>query len=132
MLDRALDSLSSVHQFHQAVLSPDGATLAFAEMISAREGRPRASFIFVKDLRDPASSPRRLGQTGESDHELAWSRDGKLVFLSTADSGDQLQVYVTDLPGRAKPRKLTDLKGYISDPQWSPDGRTIAMLWIEG
>ena len=39
---------------------------------------------------------------------------------------------MADKPGHGKPRKVTDLKGYINAPHWSPDGRTIAILWIEG
>ena len=128
-LDGALDSLSSVHQFHDAVLSLDRATVAWTETIPGKDGRPRESFVYVKDL--PIGAPHRIGAAGESDHVLAWSRDGRLAFLSTSDSGEQLQLYVADKSGRGKPRKVTDLKGYINDPHWSPDGRTIAVLWIE-
>jgi dipeptidyl aminopeptidase/acylaminoacyl peptidase len=115
-LDRALDSLSSVHQFHEAALSPDGATVAWTETIPGRDAKARESFVYVKDLRDPASSPRRIAETSESDQSLAWSRDGRLAFLSRGDSCGQLQVYVAEKPGHGKPRRVTDLKGYISDP----------------
>ncbi len=121
-----------VHSFHDVALSPDGATAAWTETTPSRDGKPRESFVYVKDLRDPGSSPHRIGAAGASDHALAWSRDGRLAFLSSGDSGEQLQVYVVDKPGHGKPRKVTDLKGYISDPHWSPDGRSIAVLWIEG
>ena len=131
-LDRALDSLSFVHQFHSAILSPDGTTVAWTETIPGTSGKQQESVVYVKDLRDPGSSPHRIAGGAGSEHVLAWSRDGKLVFLSTGDSGEQLQVYVADKLGHSKPRKVTDLKGYIDEPHWSPDGRTIAVLWIEG
>ena len=114
------------------MLSPDGATVAWTETIPATAGKPRESFVYVKDLRDPSASPRRIGTSGESANPLAWSRDGKLAFLSSGDSSEQLQVYIAEKAGHSKPRKITDLTGYISDPHWSPDGRTIAILWIEG
>ncbi|HEY0783008.1 MAG TPA: S9 family peptidase, partial [Thermoanaerobaculia bacterium] len=71
----------------------------------------------------------------------AWSPDGKtLAFLSDAlameaatagqepDSAGQLQLYLAT-PGGA-PRKVTDLKGHLADPKWSPDGKTIALLFV--
>ena len=46
-----------------------------------------------------------------------------------ADPG-QLQLYVAPAAGGAA-RKLTSLKGYLATPQWSPDGRTVAVLFTE-
>jgi dipeptidyl aminopeptidase/acylaminoacyl peptidase len=53
-----------------------------------------------------------------------------LAFLSDEGSAGQSQLYVSASAGGGRPRKLTSLKGYLSSPQWSPDGRTIALLMI--
>jgi dipeptidyl aminopeptidase/acylaminoacyl peptidase len=90
------------------------------------------STVWVKDLRDANAAPRRLTDPAKSMHGLAWSRDGKLAFISSADSSGQLQLFVSDKPGRAKPRKVTEIEGYLERPQWSPDGRSLALLWIAG
>ncbi len=63
---------------------------------------------------------------------LAWSQDGRLAFLSDADSHGQLQLYVVEKPGHGKPRKIGNFEGYLAGPHWSHDGKSIALLRIEG
>jgi Tol biopolymer transport system component len=41
-----------------------------------------------------------------------------------------LQLYVSDLDGNLA-RKLTNLQGFLDAPQWSPDGKTVAVLFTE-
>src|SRR4051812_45352886 len=51
----------------------------------------------------------------------AWSPDGSLIaFQSKRDGGDH-QVFVMNADGNNK-RRLSDGKGYASQPVWSPDG----------
>ena len=42
----------------------------------------------------------------------------------------QLQLYVAKVTG-GEARKLTDLKGSLDAPSWSPDGKTLALLFTE-
>src|SRR5262249_30821940 len=131
-LDQALNALGSVRQFRNVAVSPDGAMVAWTEMIPAKDGsESRKSAIFVKGLRDPGAI-RAVHDAAESGHSPAWSRDGRLAFLAGADAKGQLQLYVAEKPGRSKPRKVTNLAGYVADAQWSPDGNMIALLWMEG
>jgi dipeptidyl aminopeptidase/acylaminoacyl peptidase len=89
--------------------------------------------VWVKDLRDSNGAPRRIAEVGDSAHGLAWSRDGRLAFLAADDSSsEQVQLYICDKPGSSKPKKITNLQGYLAGPQWSPDGRRVALLYIEG
>ena len=60
------------------------------------------------------------------EHDIAWSPDGaELAFLSDAESAGQLQLYVASVASGAA-RQLTHFAGSLADPQWSPDGKTIA------
>jgi len=107
--------------------------VAWVESVPSKDGSPASrSMIYVQDLRDPAVAPRKVPDAPETGEGLAWSRDGKLAFLSNGDSGEQLQLYVSDKQGRGRARRLTNVQGYLTGPQWSPDGRSIAVLWIEG
>jgi len=131
-INRSLDSLASVHQFREVEVSPGGAMAAWIESSRDAEGsETTSSTLWVKNLRD-ASPARRVTEPAKSVHGLAWSRDGKLAFISSTEGTGPLALFVVDKPGHGKPRKVTQIEGYIESPQWSPDGSTIALLWIAG
>jgi len=132
-LDAALDSLSSLHEFHEVALSPDHQRVAWIETSPGKEASdPVSVAVYVKDLQDPGSAAKRIGDVAVRAQGLTWSQDGRLAFLSDADSHGQMQLYVMEKPGRGKVRKVGNFEGYVGDPHWSPDGQSIALLRIEG
>lgn len=131
--DAALNSLSALHEFRGVAISPDGGKVAWIESAPSKiESEPPSLSVWVKDLHDAGVAAKRIGDPGPMARGLAWSQDGRLAFLSDADSHGQMQLYVLDKPGRGKPHKIGEFKGYIEQPQWSPDGNSIALLEIEG
>lgn len=134
-LDEAMRAMFDVHAFQQASISPDGKSVAWVESLPASNGKPSAnSAIYVAKLDSPKKSRRITAGDGKSQHEehdVAWSSDSKrLVFLSDAASKGQLQVFITNVEGGAA-RQLTHLKGFLSNPAWSPDDKAIALLFTE-
>ena len=129
-LDTLLDSVAGAHGIRQVAISPDGQRVAWVESSGAS---PHG--IFVCSLAAPASTRRRItagsGEEASEEHEVAWSPDSRqLAFLSNAQTSDQLQLYVASVTG-GEARKLTDLRGSLDAPSWSPDGETLALLFTE-
>jgi TolB protein len=113
----------------QAVLSPDGKSLAF---VSSREtGR---AHIWLLDL--VSHRARLVTPNSGSDFRPAWSPDSKwLAFTSDRDSNaghlpgrwerlQSLSIYVIH-PDGSDLRRVTRGRGVAGSPRWSPDAKRI-------
>ena len=128
-------TLFAARQFEQTEISPDGKKVAWVETLIGKDGAPTGNTaIYAKDLQS-AAAPRRIsagdGAAAHDEANIAWSPDSKsIAFLSDAAKAGQLQLYLVDATtGTA--RKLTQLKGALSWPGFSPDGKSISFLFTE-
>jgi dipeptidyl aminopeptidase/acylaminoacyl peptidase len=134
-LDGIVKTLTAAHHFQQAAISPDGAKVAWVEILKGKDGAPTGnSAIYVKNLKTDGAPLRITAGAPGSLHaegNVAWSPDSRqLAFLSDAAKKDQLQLYVIAATGGAA-RKLTQVKGFLDVPGWSPAGKTIAVLFTQ-
>ena len=134
-VDEAVNTLFSTHQFEQTAISPDGRKVAWVEDVITKKGVFTGdTVIYVQDLDSKAPPKRMAAGVADAIHaegSVAWSPDSKqLAFLSDAAKAGQLQLYVTDAAG-GPARKLTQVKGFLATPGWSPDGKSIALLFTE-
>ena len=115
----------------QVAVSPDGKRLAWIE------GGRRGGEIRVAALDDLTKSDRVTAAATADQHctegKLTWAPDSKALafFSDCASFGDQADLYISRLDGRAA-RRITELKGYVGSPAFSPDGKAVAFLYVEG
>jgi dipeptidyl aminopeptidase/acylaminoacyl peptidase len=132
-----INTLSATHRFEQTAISPDGKKIAWVEDVITKKGAGTGdTVIYVAEI--GAKTPPKRISAGVTDAihaegSVAWSPDGKkLAFLSDAAKASQLQLYVTDVAAPAgSAKKLTQVKGFLATPGWSPNGKTIALLFTE-
>jgi dipeptidyl aminopeptidase/acylaminoacyl peptidase len=129
-----LRSLFHVQGFDEVAISPDGKQVAWVERkMDEGGGATGESSIYVSEYTKASPAKRITAGTGGffSERGIAWSPDSKSVaFLSDAAKKGQLQLYVTTL-AEGSARKLTNAKGLLMLPKWSPDGKSIAVLYTE-
>ncbi|MDP9049350.1 MAG: hypothetical protein M3O31_01295, partial [Acidobacteriota bacterium] len=126
--------------FLETAISPDARWVAWSQSTAPDE---KALLVGSAIYLAPAShhhDPQQItavSQThadaarGIREKALAWSPDSSsLAFLSDAQQRGQFQLYITR-PGTHSVRQLTHLKGFLASPSWSPDGRSIALLFTE-
>jgi len=128
-----LRALFQAQEYDQVAISPDGAKVAWIETQKDKAGaRTGKSAIYFAEYAK-AGKPQRVtaGVAGAffDERGVAWSPDSKhLAFLSDAAKAGQLQLYVSSVTG-SPARKVTNAKGLLATPKWSPDGKSIALLY---
>ncbi|HUE56399.1 MAG TPA: S9 family peptidase [Candidatus Udaeobacter sp.] len=134
-LDAVVDSLFAARTFAQTAISPDGNKIVWVEKLAGKDNAPDGKTAIYLIDRDSGTPPKRitaaLGSIPRAEASVAWSPDSKnIAFLSDTVKPGQLQLYVTSAAG-GPAKKLTHVKGLLAAPGWSPDGKTIAVLFTE-
>jgi dipeptidyl aminopeptidase/acylaminoacyl peptidase len=128
-------SLFQAQRFDQVTIAPDGKHVAWVELRSDADGAPTGKQDIYLATNAPAAKPVRLTasapRTSSAEGGIAWSPDSRrIAFLSDALKPGQPQLYLSGLAG-GPARKLTHAKGLLATPKWSPDGKSIAVLFTE-
>src|ERR1022692_24696 len=117
-----LDSMPHAKRIDQVAVSPDGTQVAYIvdgklAVTPAGGGTPQAIAV-------EGNLPLR---------EVAWSADSKRMAFIADLPGEvpAAQVWTTAADG-STPVKHAELKGYVQTPRFSPDGSSLAVLFMEG
>ena len=130
-IEEILRSLNRGRSAGEVAVSPDGKRIAWTQ--GGREGGE----MLVAPISDLGKSERVTASTKPDQHchegQPIWQPDSAaLAFLSDcAHLGEQDDLYISHLDG-SPARRITELKGYVHSPAFSPDGSSIAFLYVEG
>jgi dipeptidyl aminopeptidase/acylaminoacyl peptidase len=131
-LDSVFDSLASVLNIPEVSISPDGTRVAWVQEVR-RAAKPAcaATAAYWQSL-DRPTAPLPVSDGGACEEGgIAWSPGGQsIAFLSDAATPGQVQLYVKSLADGSL-RRLTNARGALASPQWSPDGEMLAVLVTE-
>src|SRR5712692_1126120 len=102
-------------------VSPDGRMVAYVLTTTDRDESKYRSAIWVVPA-DGSAPARQFTYGPKNDTSPRWAPGGeRLAFVSNrGDDKAKAQLYVIASEG-GEAVKLTDLKGGVEDPKWSPD-----------
>lgn len=117
-----LDSMPHAKRIGQVAISPDGTQVAYIV-----DGRLTVTSANNGDSRHTVSV-----ENNSQLRDVAWSPDSKkIVFIADLrGEAPSAQVWTADRDGNNR-AKHAELKGYVQDPRFSPDGSRISILFIE-
>jgi dipeptidyl aminopeptidase/acylaminoacyl peptidase len=117
-----VDAMPHAKKIDEVAISPDGRGVAYVV-----EG----SLAMVPA--DGGSSQTIAVEGNLALRGVAWSADSKRVAFIADLPGDvpAAQLWTAAADG-SSPAKHAELKGYVQDPRFSPDGSKLAVLFIEG
>jgi Tol biopolymer transport system component len=120
---------------YDAVWSPDGRRIAFSRTEPSLDPGPNAQIWVMRA--DGTGAHQVTGEAFAHDaSQPAWSPDGtRIAYTEGGEPGGTAGVAVVDVDGAAA-RQLTvcafgSCERFPTNPVWSPDGTTIAVLWQE-
>ena len=128
-IEHLIHSLDKTTPIRSAAISPNGS------MVLWEQGGREASRIFVAPLDHPSAihtiTACAAGHEGGASN-AAWSPDSReIAFFSNCTSDKKTAIFLAPVSG-GHPRQLTTLDGYAHSLAWSPNGKNLSFIYVEG
>jgi dipeptidyl aminopeptidase/acylaminoacyl peptidase len=137
-VEEVLKGLSRSHGLGAVAISPDGSLLAYVRSVNGSWQVTLAPFADPSKTTRITASKKDDGRCGES--MVSWAPDSRrLAFVGNCPDGGQDQIFIATVGGdfaggkpKVEVQRLTEAKGEVGYPEFSPDGSQIAFLYVEG
>jgi dipeptidyl aminopeptidase/acylaminoacyl peptidase len=129
-IGQVIEALNQAKTVRETALSPDGKFIVWD--VSGRGG----SDLELAPLENPAAAKRLTACEGAArgqESNAVFSPDSKQVaFLSDCTTDHKLAIFLADAAGTTAPQQLAAVNGFAKEMQWSPDGKQLSFLYVEG
>ncbi len=129
-IPKIIGALSQVKTIRGTALSPDGQHIVWE--LGGRGG----SEIELAPLDHPDSAKRitacASGDRGQESNAVFSPDSKQLAFFSECTSDHKTAVFLADVAGGSAPHRLAAVDGFAKEMQWSPDGKRLSFLYVEG
>jgi dipeptidyl aminopeptidase/acylaminoacyl peptidase len=128
-IDVSIDNLVDVAFPSHPKISPDGRWVVFEYGPGNKPNAttPHQRALWVYDMHTGAVSSL-TGSNPGTHSAVVWSPDGAQIAFTSNRKGGETQLYRLRMAG-GEAEALTDLRGDVSDPVWTPDGKRILFLY---
>jgi Tol biopolymer transport system component len=129
-IDEVLNGLARGQSIGHVAISPNGESLAWIQYAPGGEEIRLAPIANLSHSRRVTAS---LSEQHCREDELTWSPNSlALAFFSDCGRPDQQPDLYLAAMDATPVRRLTQLNGYVQQPAFAPDGKSIAFLYVEG
>jgi dipeptidyl aminopeptidase/acylaminoacyl peptidase len=133
-VEKAIEALSAASSFGQVAISPDGKKVAWLQNLRDKSGAETGNSAIYATTIDGKAPARRItasSKAARAESDVTWAPDSRrIAFLSDGEKPGQLQLYLEGVAGQPA-KRVTNVKGFLAAPKFSPDGKTIAVLFTE-